>query len=340
MSQTLEIQVHYPLAEGDRIVLRTSQDWDRSIEADSCDLELGCRFVLTLPDALTQIYWKPCIDGPSGFRWSTGANYLVLLPRKEPAAVWPHYGDAAGELSDRFTVADPSGMVEHTVRVYLPPGYEENTLKRYPTLYMHDGHNVFLAEEAYLGTEWQADETMNLLDAMNVINKVIIVAVYPQDRMKDYTRLGCNSYGRYITRVLKPTIDARYRTLPGPEHAAVMGSSLGGVVSLNIVLRWPDVFGAAACLSSTFGFADDIAEQVQNKPLPPVRIYLDSGWPRDNFTVTREMAARLAARGMRLGEELLYFAFPLANHSEQHWAARLHLPFQFLFGKVWKQRGF
>ncbi|MEL6345089.1 MAG: alpha/beta hydrolase-fold protein [Myxococcota bacterium] len=338
MSQTLEIRVHYPLADHQSLVLRTGQDWDGSVEPVSYDEARGSRFIVSLPDGLGHLYWKPCRIGAGSFSWSTGPNYYVPLPVAEPVEIWPYFGDGQGSLTERFSIADPTSGLEHEVRVYLPPGYEENHLKRYPTLYMHDGHNVFLAEEAYMNVEWRADETMNLLDAMSVTNKVIIVAVYPRDRMADYTNLGCGGYARYLAETLKPAIDQQFRTLPGPDHTAVMGSSLGGVVSMHLAWQWPEVFGAAACLSSTFGYADDLANRVRKEPLPNIRLYLDSGWPRDNFSVTREMATLLVERGMTMGEELMYFAFPLAHHSEKHWAARLHLPFQFLFGKVWSNR--
>ena len=77
-------------------------------------------------------------------------------------------------------------------------------------------------------------------------------------------------------------MDETYRTLPGPRHTAVMGSSLGVVVSLFLAWQWPEVFGNAACLSSTFGYRDDLHERIETEPKRPIKIYLDSGWPRNN----------------------------------------------------------
>ncbi|MFT4977903.1 MAG: putative alpha/beta superfamily hydrolase [Myxococcota bacterium] len=335
MSQQVRLVIHYPLVDQQRLVVRSSLDWERSIEPIEAD-EHGSSFIVELPDDAHHLYWKPCIIESGGeLRWSTGPNYLTVLPRPRVDRVWPYFGPATGSLSERLTVANPDGP-DYEVRVYLPPGYSENTLKEYPTLYMHDGQNVFLSEEAYLGGEWRADEMMHRLDEMAVIDKVIIVGVYPRDRMSEYSQRGYGAYGRFFIETLKPAIDARYRTLPGPEHAAVMGSSLGGVVSMHIAWSWPDVIGSAACLSSSFWYDNDLFERARTEPIPPIRLYLDSGWPSDNFSVTQEMATLLSARGMALGKQLMYFAFPLAQHSELHWAARLHLPFQFLFGKVWR----
>jgi predicted alpha/beta superfamily hydrolase len=111
-----------------------------------------------------------------------------------------------------------------------------------------------------------------------------------------------------------------------------MGSSLGGVVSFYLGWQWPEVFGKVACLSSTFTFRDDLIERVAAEPRKEIKIYLDSGWPRDNYEATRCMRDRLFWKGYRPGSDLLYLAFPEAKHDESAWAARSPIPFQFLFG--------
>jgi hypothetical protein len=130
-------------------------------------------------------------------------------------------------------LASPSG-IEHRFRVFLPPGYHENTLKRYPVLYMHDGHNLFIKEEAFVGNTWRTDEVINMLDKMNAIEEVIVVGIHPHDRMNEYTIPGYEDYGRFLVENLKPLIDGKYRTLTDPANTAAMGSSLGGVVSFYL----------------------------------------------------------------------------------------------------------
>jgi predicted alpha/beta superfamily hydrolase len=113
-----------------------------------------------------------------------------------------------------------------------------------------------------------------------------------------------------------------------------MGSSLGGVVSLFLGWQWPEVFGKVACLSSTFAYQDDLLERVSKESKRKIRIYLDSGWPGDNYEATRSMRDRLIWKGYRPGSELFYLAFPEAKHDENAWASRSAIPFQFLFGKL------
>ena len=118
-----------------------------------------------------------------GLRWSTGDNY-VTWSTKAPHEIYPRFEDTHGELTPHFQVGSREGAL-YEVRVYLPPGYDENTLKRYPTLYAHDGANVFVPEESVGSVPWDLDDTHDLLDTMSVIDKVIVVAIH--------TRPGCAS---------------------------------------------------------------------------------------------------------------------------------------------------
>lgn len=117
-------------------------------------------------------------------------------------------------------------------------------------------------------------------------------------------------------------------------HTAILGSSLGGVAALHAAWQWPKVFGMAACLSGTIGWKDDLRERIASERKRSLRLYLDSGWPADNYEVTREMASLLTARGFEEGKEMLYLAFPHALHNERSWAMRVHLRLQFFFGRL------
>ena len=131
---------------------------------------------------------------------------------------------------------------------------------------------------------------------------------------------------------LKNFVDHKLRTCRGPETTGVMGSSLGGVVSFYLGWEYPQFFGLIACMSSTFTYQDDLMQRVETEPKRHVKFYLDSGWPGDNYEVTRSMRDLLVRRGFRYGEDLLYFAFPEARHNETFWAPRSHIPFQWFFG--------
>ncbi len=319
----MKISVHYPLAKGE-LLLRTDADWDVDLAPLSVD---GHRFDFDIATDRPFVYFKPLLRDANEVVWAQGDNYLAITTDASAREIYPHF-----RVEEHCGACEVSEISGHRFRVFHPPGYDENVVKRYPVLYMHDGQNLFFPEEAFGGSDWQVDETMNTLDAMNIIDKVIVVGIFSRDRMHEYTRDGYHDYGRFIVEELKPFIDANYRTLPGPATTAVMGSSLGGVVSFYLGWQWPDVFGNAACMSSTFTYNDDLMERVTKEPKRDVRFYLDSGWPRDNYEVTRGMRDLLIRRGYHFGEDLLYFAFPNALHNEKSWAVRSHIPFQFFFG--------
>jgi predicted alpha/beta superfamily hydrolase len=333
LTARLSIRVHYPVDKG-RITLYTEDDWTAPVEAVHAS-EDRQTWTFRFETARPYFYYKPCLEVSGRVYWSRGNNYLAI-PDMETIDVYPYYhGSTGGSIGDLIDVSSGGEVCTHMARCYYPPGYYENPLQRFPVLYMHDGQNLFFPYESFLGDDWQVDQTMNMLDAMNIIRRCIVVGVYPKEREKEYTAPGYEEYGRFMVEELKQkTIDRRMRTLPGPENTAVMGSSLGGVVSLYLAWQWPEVFGMAACMSSTFTFRDNLMERIAAEKARDIRIYLDSGWPGDNYEVTRSMRDLLLRRGYEYGRNLMYFAFPEALHSEKYWAMRSHVPFQFFFGEA------
>jgi len=325
----MKVVVHYPLTSGN-LVLRTDNDWTMDIQPEVVGENHQFHFRFNTDRPFT--YFKPVLRSEAGDHWSVGDNYLVLASQAESTDVFPYFqpDETCSACELRQLVDERTGR-KHAYRVFYPPGYHENCLKRYPVIYMHDGQNLFFPDEAFQGQHWRLAETLAKLDAMNASRQVIVVGVYPNERQLDYTQPGYQDYGRFIVEHLKPAIDSNYRTLDDPASTAVMGSSLGGVASFYLAWQYPQVFGLAACMSSTFGWRDDLFKRVETEQPPNIRLYLDSGWPGDNFEVTREMRMRLNQRGFVEGVNLHYFAFPDALHNETHWAARTHVPVQLFF---------
>ncbi|MEM9489121.1 MAG: alpha/beta hydrolase-fold protein [Myxococcota bacterium] len=339
MPRQFTVRVHYPTPEHGRIVLRTELDWDSDLEPASVSDD-RTRFEFYSEGEGTYLYFKPMLLLGDRRLWSVGANYLAVHSDRDGIDIYPYFmSDSRGSISTPVELYAQALERPARIRVYQPPGYGENTLARYPVMYMHDGTNLFFPEEAFMGSEWQVDETMDQLDEMNVIDQALIVGIYAGDRIHEYTMPGYEAYGRFITGELVPWMADNYRVAGGPNNTAVMGSSLGGVVSFYLGWQYPEIFGAVGCLSSTFSWRDNLIDRVWSEDRRPIRIYLDSGWPRDNFEVTRCMRDCLLARGYQRGADLLYFAFPHAAHNERAWAKRLFLPFQFFFAKLPVQPG-
>jgi predicted alpha/beta superfamily hydrolase len=326
----MKVTVTYPLRAG-RLHLRTALDWDHDLEPVAATATSA---VFEVPVVGPSLALKPVIRDGDAVHWAQGPDYVLSAGEPDPD-LYPYFFSAQrGRVSNVLRVQSEDGV--HAVRIYHPPGYDENTLRRYPVLYMQDGNNLFFPEESFAGDEWKVDETMDRLDGMNAIRKAIVVGVSPSDRTREYTAPGYHAYGRFLVERLKPLLDAHLRTLPGPANAVVMGSSLGGVVALFLAWEYPHIFGRVACLSSTFGYQDDLFQRIATEPRRPLHIYLDSGWPRDNYDATNAMRDLLMYRGWRLGVDLMQFSFPEGLHDEESWAMRSHLPFQYFFGRAWR----
>jgi predicted alpha/beta superfamily hydrolase len=316
----------YPFLPTDRVTLRGEPDWGQDLEPTAREPE---RAVFDLPPAsgANVRELKVVLHRDGAAHWSVGANY-VLRDGSERVA-HPVFFQGEGRVTGHLEL--PSAILGEPLRLrlFLPAGYDENTTRRYAVVYAMDGANLFDPTESFGGHEWKVDETVALLDRMAVIDRVMVVGIYARHgrREHDYTRPGYDALLRALAEEVVPRVDAAFRTRAGAGDRAVLGSSLGGVFAMHAWLARPEVFGHAASMSSTFGYADDLFVRVAAGPLPAGRIYLDAGYPNDNFVAVRKMAHALADRGANLR----YVAHPRGLHSELHWADRLHLPLQYLF---------
>ena len=145
-----------------------------------------------------------------------------------------------------------------------------------------------------------------------------------------------DAYLRYLVRELKPAIDARYRTLPGRASTSILGSSLGGLISLYALCEYPEVFGGAACLSTAWTVAGGITARDLQPTLPDPkthRIYFDYGneAKEDGYEALQQLVnSQLKGAGYVEGTNWLTKYFPGAEHSERAWQKRVHLPLEFL----------
>jgi predicted alpha/beta superfamily hydrolase len=327
------LRVHYPAGRG-RIVLRTELDWDRDLEPESVS-EDGDTATFSVAASRPFLYFKPCLrTGDGNLLWSVGPDLLGLMTGSWVGDVYPYFeGAVTGSFADLIEFDSPILGRPHRLRVYLPPGYRENPLRRHPVFYMQDGKNLFFPDEAFQGREWQVDESLDLLDSMSVVDRVVVVGVHSADRMQEFTKPGYEAYARAIVEEVKPVVDRDFRVFDSPSETAVVGSSLGGVAAFAMAWQFPQVFGLAVCMSSPFSYRDDLIARVLAEPKSPAKYYLDSGWPHDNYEVTLAMAMAFVERGYRVREDFMHLAFPLERHDEKAWGRRLHLPLQLALGR-------
>lgn len=221
------------------------------------------------------------------------------------------------------------------VIVWMPRGILAAARKRYPVMYMHDGQNLVDPKTAYIGYDWRLDETTNALLEEGTVQPFIVVGPYNTEaRMEEYSdsKKG-EKYLRFLTDELKPFIDKHFPVYTNPKFTAVMGSSMGGLISLLAAWRRPDVFGMAGCLSSAFFYDNEsVFERIDQYrgPKKEIKMYLDSG--EDGKDEAQRMFCLLTQKGYKIGRDLDYFYDAGAQHNEQAWAARLARPIRFFFG--------
>ena len=126
--------------------------------------------------------------------------------------------------------------------VWLPPSYKKEKQRRYPVLYIHDGQNIMDPKTAYIGVDWQVDETVTRLIKSGELQEIIIVGIYnTPERLEEYSDSPKgNNYMKFMVEQLKPFIDKYYRTMPSNEYTAVMGSSMGGLISFLLAWNYPE----------------------------------------------------------------------------------------------------
>jgi metallo-beta-lactamase class B len=234
------------------------------------------------------------------------------------------------------------------VWLYLPPDYESSG-RAYPVLYMHDGQNLFDDATSYAG-EWGVDETLDSLHAAGDPG-IIVVGIDNggETRADEYSpwrneRLNSGGKGdlyvQFLTETLKPHIDSLYRTQPGPSTTGVMGSSMGGLISLHAMAQARDVFGAAGVFSPAFWFAPeifDIAEAME--PDSFTRIYMMTGaqesanGERDSVYVEdhERMAATLTHAGFKRGKHLRALVREDGRHAEWFWRREFAAAYAWMF---------
>ncbi len=260
---------------------------------------------------------------------------------------------------ERLAPIESKHVAARYVDVWLPPGYNAKKSQRYPVVYVHDGQNLFDPASSFIGVDWGIDETMTRLIAERKVPPAIIVAIWntpkrlaeymPQkpletlkeseleEMFKSVRRqpLG-DAYLRYLVSELKPAIDARYRTQPDRAHTSIMGSSMGGLISLYALCEYPDVFGAAACLSTAWQVANGVTVRELKNSLPDPRthrFYFDFGTGTNDGSIEPFQSQAdeiLKITGYTEGQNWVTKIFPGEEHSERAWRKRVDVPLQFL----------
>jgi predicted alpha/beta superfamily hydrolase len=263
-----------------------------------------------------------------------------------------------------------------TVDVWLPTTYSEE--KKYSVLYMHDGQMLFNATTTWNKQEWKVDEVASKLMKENKVDDFIVVAIWnipelrhmdllPKKPLEDLSKesqelifkeahkmnydfnlsdINSDNYLKFIVEEVKPFIDENYFVYTDANHTAIMGSSMGGLISMYAICEYPEIFGKAACLSTHWvGFRDfennPIPESffsymTKNLPNPAIhKIYFDYGTETLDASYLKyeyRVDEVLQSKGFT-SKNYKNLKFEGENHSEASWQKRIDIPFEFMFKK-------
>lgn len=278
------------------------------------------------------------------------ADVVTLAADPAPRGYQFNGAACAGDL--RVHTAFPSRLLTHRrdLIVYLPPGYDDETERRYPVLYLQDGQNLFDGATSFMpGQYWRLGQTAEELIRSREVEPLIVVGIYHagRGRVDEYTptfdarfNVGGKAelYGRLLVEELKPFIDKRYRTLRDAASTGLGGSSLGGLVSLFVGLHYPRVFGRLAVMSPSvwWGSGAILREVREIQSKPETRVWLDMGTEEGEPALrnVRFLRDALTERGWRLDEDLSYFEDVGASHTETAWAKRVAPVLRYLYPRA------
>ena len=233
------------------------------------------------------------------------------------------------------------GLKPRDIFVWLPPGYDWESDKRYPVLYMHDGQNLVDPRTSNTFIDWQVDETADSLIRNGEIEPIIIVGINNTDnRGTEYSKTPLGElYMKLIVEEIKPFIDKNYRTLPDRLNTAVGGSSMGGLISFILAWDYPEVFSKAACFSPAFMFRDfnyvDEIKKYSGKK-KNLMFYIDNGGVGLESILQPgidEMMEVLKMKGYNEERDFFLFIDKEAEHNEAAWAERMWRPLKLFFAK-------
>lgn len=268
----------------------------------------------------------------------------------------------------RYVFSDSlNRMAARNVDVWLPSNFDASGKTKYAVLYVHDGQNLFNAEETFNRTEWRLDEVLDSLQQIKRIRPTIAVGIWnsakrfaefnpeaPYNKLKpdaklliDNERPGgalSDAYLELIFNRIKPFVDATYPTRPTMQQTFMMGASMGGLISLYALTKFPDRVKSVACLSThwplslkqnTNLFSHPYQDYFIYKiPNPMVhQIYFDHGtetldaWYEPH---QQRMDSLCFINGYNTAKSFLSIKFTGHAHQESYWSQRLHYPLQFM----------
>ncbi len=226
------------------------------------------------------------------------------------------------------------------VWIYLPPNY--NGKKKFPVIYLHDAQNVFEATQSNGYGKWQAGAALNKLYETTGWGCIAVAIEHGNEyRLSEYSPWASTengggegkAYMEFITETLKPAVDNNFKTLPNAENTGIMGSSMGGLISMYAALEHGNVFGKVGVFSPSFWWSDDLYELAANQPFNNVqKLVLLAGGKESDAMVPDVLAMyNTLVDNDYFEHKIMLDFYEWGQHTESFWALEFDKALRFLF---------
>ena len=260
---------------------------------------------------------------------------------------WEDLGTSSSTAASNVSILSTSFFMPQLNRsrkiwLYLPPDYFTST-KTYPVIYMQDGQNLFDNATSFSG-EWQVDETLNTLFQQGNYGAIVVgIDNGGAERLNEYSPWNNPAYGggqgdlysQFIAETLKPYIDTNYRTKPEPQFNALMGSSMGALISSYIGAKYPNIFQKIGNFSAAFWFAKPqllnyISTSTQN--YSNSRMYFVAGSNESSTMVSNNDEVKDAFQNKQLATSNTLTKYDsYGTHTESYWRGEFRAAYLWLF---------
>lgn len=211
--------------------------------------------------------------------------------------------------------------------IYLPKNYNLQKSKSFSVLYMHDGQNLFNERTAFNG-EWGIDECLDTLQPKLGKDCIVVGIDNGGDkRMNEYNPYDNKKYGKgegneyldFIAQTLKPFIDGRFRTQKDKAHTFIAGSSMGGLISLYAIKKYPDVFGKAGVFSPSLWIAPELYTELQQTEWKESHTVFFYAGKKEGDDMIPDLENYENLLKSTKAFKITTLIFPLGQHKEEYW---------------------
>ncbi|WP_298541570.1 alpha/beta hydrolase-fold protein [uncultured Aquimarina sp.] len=226
------------------------------------------------------------------------------------------------------------------IRIYVPPNYNTSD-KKYPVLYMHDAQNLFDKFTSYSG-EWEVDESLNELAETSGLELIVVgIDNGAEKRMNELSPWKNSEFGeaegeaymKFIVNQIKPYIDNNYRTLADKSNTAIMGSSMGGLISHYAIYQYPEIFSKTGIFSPSYWYSEEVFTFTRNHQISKeTKIFLLIGKKEGHGMVenTEKMYTQILSSN-HPKENIHLIVDPEGEHNEAFWKGHFTSAIEWLF---------